>query len=218
MTEEEARGWIETHVDVSRETWARLERFVDLLGAGMESQNLIARSTWPDVWERHILDSAQLLPLAANAGEGEWIDLGSGAGLPGIVIAILSERPLMLIESRRLRIDFLRYVAKELGLPHVTVHGCRVEQAAGTEAAVISARAYAPLDRLLTSALHLSGDKTLWLLPKGRQAQNELEAARPSWQGAFHVEPSVTDPDSAIIVARGVGKPVHRPSRRKDRR
>lgn len=204
MTEEEARAWIQGQFDVSRETWVRLERYVAILLSAMDEQNLIAESTRPHIWARHIVDSAQLLPLAREAGEGEWLDLGSGAGLPGIVLACLSDRPLRMVESRRKRIDFLNDVITDLHLPHASVFGGRVEMVPATAAAVISARAYAPLPKLLASALHLSDKNSLWVLPKGRNAQNELEATRPAWQGVFHVEPSVTDADSAIIVARSV--------------
>lgn len=204
MTEEEARAWIGTHFDVPRETWRLLERYVDLLLVGMEQQNLIAESTRPHIWARHIVDSAQLIPLAHDPDDGPWIDLGSGAGLPAIVVAILRRRPLLMIESRRKRIDFLRDVVDDLCLDHATIFGGRVEVAPPTSAAVISARAYAPLPRLLASALHLADDRTIWVLPKGRNAENELEAARSSWQGMFHVERSVTDEDSAIVVARSV--------------
>lgn len=209
MTEDEARAWLDTHFSVSRETWGRLERYVAILLAAMDEQNLIAESTRPHMWTRHIVDSAQLLRHADEADEGEWIDLGSGAGLPGIVVACLSGRPVLMVESRRKRIDFLEMVIDEVGLSHARVFGGRVEAVPATAAAVISARAYAPLPRLLESASHLADEKTLWVLPKGRNAQNELEAARPAWQGVFHVKPSVTDNDSAIIVAQGV-KPVAR--------
>lgn len=207
MTEDEARAWLTGQFDVSRETMARLERFVAMLLEAMGEQNLIAESTRPHVWARHIVDSAQLLTHAQMAGEGAWIDLGSGAGLPGIVVACLSDRPMLMVESRRKRIDFLNEAIATLGLLNATVFGGRVEMVPPRAAAVISARAYAPLPRLLESAAHLSDKNTLWVLPKGRNAQNELEATRPSWQGVFHVEPSVTDADSAIIVARAV-KPV----------
>ncbi len=212
MTEEEARAWLTAHCDVSRETWGRLERYVAILLSAMDEQNLIAESTRPHVWARHIVDSAQLLLHAKQAGEGDWIDLGSGAGLPGIVLACLSDRPVMMVESRRKRIDFLDSVIAQLELPYARVFGGRVEMAPPAQAAVISARAYAPLPKLFESALHLSDKKSLWVLPKGRNAQNELEAARPAWQGVFHVEPSVTDGDSAIIVAHAV-KPAKRKGR-----
>lgn len=214
MTEEEARGWLDAQFSVPRETWDRLERYVAILLAAMDGQNLIAESTRPHVWARHIVDSAQLLTHAVQADDGEWIDLGSGAGLPGIVVACLSDRPVLMVESRRMRIDFLNEVVAQLGLGHARVFGGRVENVAPTAAAVISARAYAPLPKLFASAAHLANKKTLWVLPKGRNAENELEAARPAWQGLFHVEPSVTDADSAIIVAQAV-KPVV--ARRKSR-
>lgn len=203
MTEDEARSWLTEQCSVSRGTWDRLEAYIGLLFAGMAEQNLIAESTRDHVWARHIVDSAQLLPLAQSA-PGAWMDLGSGAGLPGIVVAILSDRPVTLVESRRKRIDFLEAVANRLALTNVVILGCRVETVPTSAAAVISARAYAPLPRLLASAVHLADEKTLWLLPKGRNAQNELEATRPSWQGVFHVEQSVTDTDSAVIVAKGI--------------
>ncbi|KEQ52573.1 16S rRNA (guanine(527)-N(7))-methyltransferase RsmG [Sphingobium chlorophenolicum] len=204
MTEDEARQWLEQQFDVPRETWNRLERYVAILLAEMDRQNLIAESTRPHVWARHIVDSAQLIPLAANAGEGQWIDLGSGAGLPGIVVAILTDRPVQMVESRRKRIDFLNAVVAELHLSGASVFGGRVETVPPARAAIISARAYAPLPKLLESAVHLSDEKTIWVLPKGRNAQNELEEASRSWQGAFHVERSATDADSAIIVAQAV--------------
>lgn len=204
MTEDEAKAWLEQHFPVSRETWEKLDGYVEMLLSEMDQQNLIAESTRDHVWARHIADSAQLLTLADGAGEGLWIDLGSGAGLPAIVIAILSNRPVVMIESRRKRIDFLNEVIGRIGIKNAQVHGGRVESASSRAAAVISARAYALLERLFPSALHLSDNRTLWVLPKGRNAQNELEAARSSWQGVFHVERSITDPESAIIIAQSV--------------
>lgn len=213
MTEDEARAWLQTQFNVPRETWVKLDLYVATLLAAMVDQNLIAESTRPHVWARHIVDSAQLLLLAHSAAQGAWIDLGSGAGLPGIVIACLSDRPVLMIESRRKRIDFLNDVIDELGLANARVFGGRVESVPPASAAIISARAYAPLPKLIASALHLSDKNTLWVLPKGRNAQNELEAVRPAWQGKFHVEPSVTDAESAIIVAQGVA-PVGRRNKR----
>ena len=214
MTEDEARAWLQDQFDVSRETWALLERYVAILLSAADEQNLIADSTKPHIWARHIMDSAQLLTHAGDDDGRDWIDLGSGAGLPGIVIACLVDRPLMMVESRRKRIDFLNDVIADLNLGNARVFGGRVETVPATKAAVISARAYAPLPKLFSSALHLSDKKTVWVLPKGRNAQNELEAARPAWQGVFHVEPSVTDADSALIVARNLapaGKKKGRP-------
>ncbi|MCJ8159598.1 16S rRNA (guanine(527)-N(7))-methyltransferase RsmG [Sphingomonas sp. LaA6.9] len=205
MTEDEARAWLDSEIGVSRETIARIETFIGFLFEEGERQNLIATSTRDHVWARHIVDSAQLLPLAREAADGAWVDLGSGAGFPGLIVAALSPRPVVLVESRRKRIEFLEQAARLLGVTaHVIVLGGRVETVPAQPAAVISARAFAPLDRLFTLGARFSRSGTLWLLPKGRNAQSELEAARNTWQGVFHVKQSVTDADSSIIVAQGV--------------
>ncbi len=204
MTEDEARVWLAANFDVPRGTWDKLEKFVEILLREMTAQNLIAESTRHHIWARHIVDSAQLLNFAPDPGDGSWIDLGAGAGLPGIVIACLSSWPTLLVEVRRKRIDFLTSIIAELGLPKARVFGGKVEAVPRQAAAVISARAYAPLPKLFQSAHHLSDEKSLWVLPKGRNAQNELELVKSSWQAVFHVEPSVTDADSAIVIARSV--------------
>lgn len=191
--------------DVSRETFGRIEAFVELLTTAAAEQNLIARSTLDGIWERHILDSAQLVRFEPHAG-ASWLDIGSGAGLPGLVVALLVEGPVTLVEPRRLRADFLSRATKELGLSdRVTVHHAKVERLAG-RFDVITARAVASLPRLLEISSHLSTKKTVWVLPKGRGARTELAEAQQAWQGAFHVERSATDADSYIVVADGVGK------------
>ncbi len=206
MTEDEARAWL-TRMDVSRETIARLEQYIALLFDEMGRQNLIAESTRSHVWARHIVDSAQLLPLAPTENERGrgWIDLGSGAGLPGIVIAILSRWNVILVESRRKRVDFLTHVVESLRLDNVEIVGGRVETLnINIPAAVISARAFAPMAKLFASSHHLADAKTFWLLPKGKSWQSDIDDASMQWHGMFHVEHSVTDPDSAVVVARSV--------------
>lgn len=202
MTEDEAQAWLVPRV--SHEMIAKLHTFVDLLVAANARQNLIGPCTVPFIWARHIVDSAQLLTFSAIDGGGHWLDLGSGPGLPGIVLAIMDKRPITLVESRRLRSDFLASAVRTLGLDHVTIAAQRLETVVAAPAATISARAFAPLPRLLTLAYRFSTPDTLWLLPKGRSAARELEAIRDSWQGDFRLEPSLTDPESAIIVARDV--------------
>lgn len=188
---------------VSRETLALLGRYVDLLLAENERQNLIGRSTEEEIWPRHIADSAQLVRFAPRP-DSSWLDIGSGAGLPGLVIAILSEGPVALVEPRKLRADFLARTVAALGLKRrVTVHAAKAERVAGVFD-VITARAVAPLDVLLGISRHLSTDKTRLLFPKGKSAQKELEEARRAWQGDFRLEPSVTSPDAAILVASNV--------------
>jgi 16S rRNA (guanine527-N7)-methyltransferase len=190
---------------VSRETFERLETFVKILRASASEQNLIASSTLDQVWGRHILDSAQLVRFEPQA-HSTWLDVGSGAGLPGLVVAILVDGPMTLVEPRRLRADFLRNAVETLGLSsRVRVEQAKVERISGTFD-MITARAVAPLCRLLEISAHLSTKKTVWALPKGRSALTELAEAQRAWQGMFHVEQSVTDEDSHIVVASGVGK------------
>jgi 16S rRNA (guanine527-N7)-methyltransferase len=204
MTEEEARAWIRDRFGVSRETL--IGRFADILRDASTRQNLIAASTLDTIWARHLVDSAQLIPLAEGAGRGAWIDVGSGAGLPGLVVAAITDRPVILVEPRTKRVEFLREAAAELGLTgRVTVQGSRIESYKPlNRAAVISARAVAGLSQLFASTEHCTDSSTIWLLPKGRNAHSEVEGARAKWQGLFHVEPSITQPDSGIVVARGV--------------
>lgn len=203
-TEQEARAWVEERVP--RGTVTRLEALVAMILDEMPRQNLIAASTAEQIWTRHIVDSAQLVPMAGKTGPLRWIDLGSGAGFPGMVVALmLSEVRMTLVESRRKRIDFLRFMAESLGIAdRVTVAGQRLEMLESSPHDVISARAFAPLDRLLPLAHRFSHEATLWLLPKGRSAASELEAVTTSWQGDFRVVPSMTDPEAAIIVASQV--------------
>ncbi len=203
--EAEARAWIATLPGVSRETLERLEAFAALLTQENDRQNLVAASTLgPALWGRHIADSAQLLPLAPTIG-GRWVDLGSGPGLPGLVIAILAPHwHMTLVESRRLRCDFLRTAVSRLSLEaQVTVAQQRVETHREGRYDVISARAFAPLPTLLATATHLSRQSTVWLLPKGKNAVNELSTLPQAWQKLFHVEPSRTDSDARILVGSG---------------
>lgn len=201
--EDVARAWIGEAFAPTADQWKQLERFVDMLIAESAQQNLIASSTIPTMWVRHIADSAQLLSFDTRDGNGLWIDLGSGAGLPGIVVAILSARPVMLVESRKRRCDFLRTVVAELRLANVEVMEAPLERIEARPAASISARAFAPLDKLLDLSARFSTESTHWLLPKGRNAVKELALLPQPWQRMFHVEQSRTDAESQILVGRG---------------
>jgi 16S rRNA (guanine527-N7)-methyltransferase len=185
---------------VSRETFERLETYAFLLREESSRQNLIASSTLDGLWRRHILDSAQLVRFGGPGGA--WADIGSGAGLPGIVVACIVDSTVTLIEPRRLRAEFLHKVIGQLRI------NARVEQKKAEAVAesfdVITARAVAPLSRLLEISAHLSTTNTRWILPKGRSPEDELAQARAAWHGVFHVERSVTDDESFIIVATDV--------------
>lgn len=203
MEEAEARDWLIRRFAVPRETLARLDAFAELLRVENDRQNLVSRSTLDHVWARHIVDSAQLLLFVPPSVS--WVDLGSGAGFPGLIAGLLHAGPVTLIEQRRLRVDFLRHAAATLGLAdRVAIVAANVSQAKHAPFDVISARAFAPLERTFALAGHLAHKETIWVLPKGRNAQSELEAARASWQGSFRVERSVTDDDAWIVVAGDV--------------
>jgi 16S rRNA (guanine527-N7)-methyltransferase len=186
---------------VSRETFGKLQLYVERLKSENRRQNLVSASTLADIWERHIVDSTQLVRFEPHAG-ASWVDVGSGAGLPGIVIACLVEGPVTLVEPRRLRAEFLAEEVRALGLS-TTVACSRIERITGAFD-VITGRAVAPLPHFLSMCDHLSTRKTVWALPRGRSAQSELAEAQGAWQGVFHVEQSVTDADSKIIVGTGV--------------
>ncbi len=204
MTEDEARDWIGAHFNVSRET--QLQRFGEILRAESTRQNLISAASFDELWTRHFVDSAQLIPLAADAGEGAWVDVGTGAGMPGLVVAILIDRPVVMVEPRIRRVEFLRAAAEQLGIANrsTVVHGKIESYQPKQKAAIVSARAVAALPDLFRTTAHCTDSSTIWLLPKGRSVQSEVEAARAKWQGAFHVEPSITSPESGIVVARKV--------------
>jgi 16S rRNA (guanine527-N7)-methyltransferase len=202
MDEDAARAWLTEELGVSRETVDQLDQFVALLREANARQNLVSAASLDHVYARHIVDSAQLWRLAPDAKS--WLDLGSGAGLPGLVLAILADAPVTLVESRRLRTDWLHYAADTLRLDNVRVEARRLEQVESFAAGVITARAFAPLPKLLSLAHRFSTEETHWILPKGRSAAEELASVAATWHGRFHMEPSITDPDSAIIVARNV--------------
>ena len=188
---------------VSRETFALIEAYVERLKTANNSQNLVAASTLDDIWERHILDSAQLVRFEPRSG-ATWVDIGSGAGLPGIVIAALVEGPVTLVEPRRLRATFVEETVAASGLANrVTVHALKIENVRG-QFDVITARAVAPLGRLLGMGLHLAHSGTIWALPKGKSAKSELAEAERSWQCEARSETSCTDPHAAILALSNV--------------
>lgn len=212
-TEDEAQAWLRDVLRVDGSGMARLSMLVDLLLAENERQNLVARGTLPHVWVRHIVDSAQLLHVSRETlPDGSWLDLGTGAGFPGLVIAALQPaRSVTLVDSRRLRTEWLRRAADALELPNVAVAQSRVEDLPTAHHAVISARAFAPLERLVNLSARFSTPDTLWLLPKGAGAAQELQMLPESWNHLFHVEHSLTDANAGIITGRLLGKNAHSP-------
>lgn len=200
MTENDAKSWlVEKFGD---KAMARLERYAELLIDAADRQNLISPSTISQLWSRHIVDSAQLAGLAERPGR--WADIGSGAGLPGLVIGIVTDTPITLIEPRRLRISFLNDCIAGLGMDNqVDILPMKAQNTTG-KYATISARAVASADQVLGMAAHLAKSTTTFLLPKGVSAEIEVAQARRSWHGVFHVKQSVVGVRSGIIVATGI--------------
>jgi 16S rRNA (guanine527-N7)-methyltransferase len=191
---------------VSRETADRLDRFVTLLLATQSHTNLIGRATVGEIWTRHIADSLQLLDLASDAKR--WLDIGAGAGFPGIVIACaLADHPgsaVHLVESQGKKAAFLRQVVAGLELP-ATVHHQRIEDLSEVaQPDAVTARAVAPLSKLLgyVAPFVKSGAKAL--LPKGQDVEAELTEAAKCWHIEAELAPSRTNPASRILIVRAL--------------
>lgn len=189
-------------VAVSRETLDRLAAYAALLEKWQRSINLVGPRTLGDLWTRHFLDSAQLLPLLPD-GVRVLVDLGSGAGFPGLVLAVLGVQEVHLVESDTRKAAFLREAARATGST-VTVHARRAEQVEPFRADVVSARALAPLADLLTLAEPFVGPGTTCLFPKGQSVGQELTDAAKAWKMQAETLPSLTDPDAGILRLREV--------------
>lgn len=206
---------------VSRETLERLDLYESLLKLWQPRINLVANATLPDVWSRHFLDSAQILPLIP-AEARVFVDLGSGGGFPGLVLAIMlherrqiegatgvADRPwrFVLVESDVRKCAFLREVARQTGVA-VEILSTRIEnpetQYKLAPVDVVTARALAPLDRLLGLAAPLFGERTVGLFLKGQGAQAEVVAARSRWAFEASFVPSVTAVDARIVKVRSL--------------
>ncbi len=180
---------------VSRETLDRLEAYVTVLSRWQRRINLIGGGL-EDVWRRHLLDSAQLYELAPSPGS--WLDLGSGAGLPGLVVALLGAPDAHLVEANARKCAFLNEALRVTGTA-ATVHNTRIEALAPWTCAVISARALAPLEQLLALSAPFFGPNTGGLFLKGQNVEEELTRATKSWRMEVDRIPSRSDPAGTIL-------------------
>ena len=203
MTEQEAQTWIaERFGDAAL---SRIRMFLDQVVAENRVQNLISPSSVGTIWTRHALDSAQLLALAPEAWRS-WLDVGTGGGFPAMIVALLApERLVYMTEPRRKRADFLRHCTELFGLRQTNVLPSKVEKVEVT-ADVISARAVASMENLLHAAGHCATTRTTWLLPRGRSGAADVEQLQRLQPSMFHVEHSLTDAESTILVIRGTGR------------
>lgn len=206
--EAEARAWLAALPEWDAAAAERLDLLVRLLAEENQVQNLVSAASLDEVWRRHIADSAQLLTHVPRETGSPWLDLGTGAGFPGLVIAALRpEVEVLMVESRARRIDWLERARIALGLDKAQVIGARLDQVPTRPVRAISARAFAPLPRLLDLSARFSTADTVWLLPKGRSAAQELSELR-GWRHMFHVEQSLTDAEAGVILGTLGGKLV----------
>jgi 16S rRNA (guanine527-N7)-methyltransferase len=186
---------------VSRETLEKLDHFVAEIRRWNRAINMVAPTSLPHIWSRHIADSAQLWSLRPPQATS-WIDLGSGGGLPGLVIAILSgdtaPQTLTLVESDQRKAAFLSTMARSLNLP-IQVLNARAESIQNVSADILTARAFGPLPTLIGLVTQLRSPEGTALLPKGKTYNIELDAALRQWDFDYKLHPSLTDPNAAIV-------------------
>lgn len=204
-SEREARVWLETLPEWAAAARERLEALTAMLREENTRQNLVSVASLEQVWLRHIADSAQLLTHVPRETSSPWLDLGTGAGFPGLVISALRpEVEVVMVESRGRRAEWLNRVAQTLGLSNAHVEGRALETLATRPFCVISARAFAPLPKLLALSARFSTSTTRWLLPKGQSARQEL-LDLTGWTHMFHVEQSLSDETAGVIVGTLAG-------------
>lgn len=184
---------------VSRETAEELGHLVELVRKWNQSINLVSAISLADIWQRHVADSLQLFEFAAHSG-GSWVDLGSGAGFPGLVVAIASKKSFhtTLIESDQRKSLFINNVIRDLSL-HAEVIAQRIETCSPQAGNIVSARALAPLPKLLSYAHRHAAPGARLLFLKGARVGQELTAARQSWHMNVTKHPSRTDPGGCIL-------------------
>ncbi len=182
---------------VSRETTDRLESYVRLLESWQRRVNLIGESTRREIWHRHLLDSAQLLPLLPT-GAKALLDIGSGAGFPGLVLSILGASGVHLVESNQRKAAFLREAARVTG-SDVVIHNQRIESLQGFPADIVTARAVGKVNDLLDYAQPFIQERTMCLFLKGASAQDDVRAAQRSWSMRVSYVPSISDPSGVIV-------------------
>jgi len=189
-------------LNVSRETLAALQAFADEVRRWNPAINLVSKNSLPDIWQRHLLDSAQLYPLGGN---GLWLDMGSGGGFPGVVMGIMGAQNMVMIESDQRKSTFLREVSRKMGLQNQIITA-RLEDVPAMQAQTITARALAPLTDLIGLAQRHIAPQGRAIFPKGRGFQAEIDQAKQDWVFNCQVIASKTDSEAAILVVSAIEK------------
>lgn len=202
ITEDGVQKILLDQFNVSRETLARLEAYRELMVKWAKQINLVGPATLTHFWERHVLDCAQLLPIVGNSARS-FVDFGSGAGLPGLIIArLLADTSktfqVHLVEASAKRCGFLREAVRTLGV-HVTIHQTKIETLAPFKVDVVTARAFAPLYKLLGYAHPWTELGSRVFFFKGEEVQSEIDQASTNWSFQSRINPSITDSRGCII-------------------
>jgi len=202
----EGRDWFGARFDVSRETMAKLDRYAELLGDWQAKYNLVGPATLPYVWTRHFADSAQIADLPRKvAHRPRWLDIGSGGGFPGLVVALLTGDSVTLVDSVRKKTAFLEAVRDEIGLTStVVIQTARVESLDSPKFDIVTARACAPIVKLFDWAGNSAAKSATWLLLKGAAADDEIAEAKRRFDFDYECIASLTDPRGRIVRATNV--------------
>ncbi|MEH6474389.1 MAG: 16S rRNA (guanine(527)-N(7))-methyltransferase RsmG [Sneathiella sp.] len=198
MTEQE----FQKLTGVSRETLEKFSTYVALLTKWQKAINLVSNKSLPDVWERHVLDSYQILKHAP-ADKGVWIDMGSGAGFPALIVAMVSDFDVHVIESDHRKCQFMREVSRETSTP-ITIHTKRIDAVEPFPATVISARALASLEKLLEYSEDFTTDETVFLYLKGQDVDAELTQAAKCWSMSSIKHQSLSSNEGSVLELRNV--------------
>ncbi|MAP25110.1 MAG: 16S rRNA (guanine(527)-N(7))-methyltransferase RsmG [Rickettsiales bacterium] len=193
-------------LDVSRETRAKLIKYVNLLEKENDKYNLVGQSTLADVWCRHILDSIQ---LQKYLDAGSLVDVGAGAGFPGMVLAIIGAESVALVDSVTKKINFLRLVSRETETQVDIIHD-RVENIRDRKFDQITCRAFASLNKIFSLTENIKKTSTRYVLLKGEKYKEEIKEAEKFWNFTFKTQKSITDERGVILIIENICKRVHK--------
>ena len=188
------------HVNVSRETIEKLETYANLLSRWQSKINLISTNSLQQAWHRHFLDSAQIYSMLPKKAASA-IDVGAGAGFPGLILSIMGMKNVQLVEQNKKKCAFLYEVIRETAAT-ATVHPCKIENLPVKDYDIVLARAFMPLGGLLKAVSPFFGKDTLGIFPKGSKVNQELTAASKNWKMTTVIKQSITSPDGKIVLVK----------------
>ena len=202
MNDEEVKRFLIDQLNVSHETFLKLESFVTFLMQWNKMHNLVSQGAVNELWYRHLLDSAQLITFVSSTEQ--VVDFGSGAGFPGMILAILGRR-VLLIERNKKKVAFLTEIARRLSLD-VVIKNKSIEETKIENVDIITARGVAKIDLILAMTKHFASANTRYLLQKGKEWRGELDAAAVKWNFIEKIDSSVTSEEGKLVTLTKVSK------------